>query len=178
MKKIIAFTAVMAVFLCLFINVYADDVMKISMNDEVKRAKEIGTGNGITFTLPDVDNKFLIDAIELAIFEKQASDTNYKILGESKTIENPSSLNISFGFGNITKYKEKAKYKIAYRYYAKPIDDLSKTIIAGEDIKDGWRLVGEITPDVSTDSGLIFIKMLLQLLQLRVLLFRLKQYRE
>jgi len=58
------------VLLFLGITAYADDfvqegtVIKISMNGTVKRAKEIGSGNGIEFTLPELsDSKFNLYAI-------------------------------------------------------------------------------------------------------------------
>ena len=149
---------IIAALLFLCVAVYADDVMKIGLGGEVKAAKAVGSGSGITFTLPDIANNFLIDAIELAIFEKQENEVNYKKIGESKMVENPTSLNISFGFGDTSKYKPKAKYKIAYRYYARPTHDLSKILIAGEDIKEGWRLVGEVNPTVQTEQGFVFYK--------------------
>lgn len=158
LKKLIALVGMITALLCLSATVYADGTMKISMNGEVKAAKAVGSGSGITFTLPDIDNKFLIDTIELAIFEKQENETDYKIFGESKMIENPTSLNMSFGFGDVSRFKERAKYKIAYRYYVKPIDDLSKVIIAGAESKEGWRLIGEVNPNISTEQGFVFYK--------------------
>lgn len=158
LKKMIALVGIIAALLCLSANVYADDTMKISMNGEVKSAKAVGNGSGITFTLPDVANNFLIDTIELCIFEKQENETTYKMFGESKMLENPTSLNINFDFGDVSKYQERAKYKIAYRYYVKPLDDLSKVIIAGAESKEGWRLVGEANPNISTEQGFVFYK--------------------
>ncbi|NLB80247.1 MAG: hypothetical protein GX800_01200, partial [Clostridiaceae bacterium] len=158
MKKMIVLTGIIAALLCLSTTVYADDIVKVGLNGEVKAAKAVGSGSGITFTLPDIANNYLIDTIELAIFEKRENEANYKKFGESKMVENPTSLNISFGFGDASKYKPKAKYKIAYRYYVKPIDDLSKILIAGENIKEGWRLVGEINPTVQTEQGFVFYK--------------------
>lgn len=158
MKKIIALAGIIAALLCLGTTVYAEDVMKIGLSGEVKAAKAVGNGSGITFTLPDIANSFLIDTIELAIFEKQENEVNYKKFGESKMVENPTSLNISFGFGDVSRYKPKAKYKIAYRYYVKPTHDLSKIVIAGENIKEGWRLVGEVNPTIRTEQGFVFYK--------------------
>lgn len=156
--------------LCFFVGVttFADngDVVKISMNNTVKRAKEFGSGNGIEFSLPDLtDNKFMIDSIEIAVFEKTAGSSTWNIYKnnagiESKKllIENPSSLNFQVDFGNTADLRENAKYKIGYRYYVKAIDDFSKTAIAGQDIKDGWRLVGESNASTATDIGFIFYK--------------------
>ncbi|NLB81443.1 MAG: hypothetical protein GX800_07530, partial [Clostridiaceae bacterium] len=124
MKKLIVLMGIIAALLFLCVAVYADDVMKIGLGGEVKAAKAVGSGSGITFTLPDSASNFLIDTIELAIFEKQENGVNYKKFGESKMVENTTSLNISFGFGDTSKYKPKAKYKIAYRYYARPTHDL------------------------------------------------------
>lgn len=133
--------------------------MKISLNGEAKQAKDIGTGKGISFTLPDLaENKFLICAIELSIFEKKATEENYMAFGESKMIDNPTTLNISVDFGDTSRFAEKAKYKIAYRYHVKNVDDMSKIVIAGEDIKDGWRLIGEVNPQNSSDNGFTFYK--------------------
>ena len=53
-KKI--FVLMSAVFL-LGINANAADVMKIAMNGEVKAAKEIGTGKGISFSLSELDDE-------------------------------------------------------------------------------------------------------------------------
>lgn len=158
MKKMIVLMGIIAVLLSLCVSASADDVMKIGLSGEVKAAKAIGNGSGITFTLPDIANSFLIDTIELAIFEKLEHETNYKKFGESKMVENPTSLNISFGFGDVSRYEEKAKYKIAYRYHVRPLEDLSKIVIAGENIKEGWRLVGEVNPTVQTEQGFVFYK--------------------
>ena len=145
--------------LCFGLTVHAADTMKIRMNGEVKEAKEIGTGKGISFTLPDLtDKKFVISALELAIFEKGESDENYSVFGESKLVDNPQSLNISMNFGDTSRFAEKSKYKIAYRYYVKSLDDMSKTAVAGENIKNGWRMVGELEPTSATDSGFVFYK--------------------
>ena len=109
--------------------------------------------------MPDLtDNKFVISAIELAIFEKGETDEHYSVFGESKLIDNPESLNISVDFGDTSRFAEKSKYKIAYRYYVKSLDDMSKTAVAGENIKDGWRIVGELEPTNATDSGFVFYK--------------------
>lgn len=158
LKKIITLAGLIAAIFCFGATVYASDTMKISMNGEVKAAKAVGSGSGISFALPDMDNKFLINTIELAIFEKQENEANYKIFGESKMLENPASLNINFDFGEAAKFQERAKYKIAYRYYVQPIDDLSKILIAGAETKEGWRLIGEVNPNISTEQGFTFYK--------------------
>ncbi len=108
MKKMIVLMGIIAALLFLCVAVYADDVMKIGLGGEVKAAKAVGSGSGITFTLPDIASNFLIDTIELAIFEKQENGVNYKKFGESKMVENPTSLNISFGFGDVSRYKERS----------------------------------------------------------------------
>jgi hypothetical protein len=158
LKKMIVLTGIIAALLCLGITVHADDAMKIGLNGEVKAAKAVGSGSGITFTLPDINSNFLIDTIELAIFEKKEGQSEYKMFSESKMIESPTSLSLSFGFGELSKYKPKARYKIAYRYHVKPIDDLSQMLIVGENIKEGWRLVGEVNPTVQTEQGFVFYK--------------------
>lgn len=143
-----------------------DDVMKISMSGNTIKAKDIGTGKGVTFTLPELDNKeFGIYAVELAVFEKQYGENNWHIYtdesgNESKKhyIENPDGLTFNVDFGNPADYRNKAKYKIGYRYYVKSLYDESQIIIAGEDIKDGWRLVGEDNPKVSSKDGFVFYK--------------------
>jgi hypothetical protein len=156
MKKI-CFIVILFLTLFIGITVNAQDIIKIQQNGVVKRAKEFGSGNGITFTLPELsDSNFIIDSIELAIFEKKLDNTNYSIFGNTKLIESPTSLNVSFDFGDIAKYEENAKYKIAYRYYTKAVDDFSKIEIAGQDIKDGWRLVGEVNPILSNNNGFSF----------------------
>lgn len=166
MKKLIFITILIFSF-CIGSTVYAqDEVVKISMDDTVKRAKEFGSGNGIEFTLPDIDNnKFLIDTIELAIFEKTASSNNWTIYKNSsgfeskkQLIQNPTSLNFQVDFGDVADMRENAKYKIGYRYYVKPIDDFSKIVIAGQDIKDGWRLVGEANSSTASDTGFMYYK--------------------
>lgn len=143
-----------------------DDVMKISMSGDTLKAKDIGTGKGITFTLPELENdEFHIYAIELAVFEKHCDDNNWHIYEDSEGneskkqyIENPESLTFNVGFGNPEDYREKTKYKIGYRYYIQNIHDTSLIIIAGEDIKDGWRLVGETVTIEASDEGFVFYK--------------------
>lgn len=156
MKKL-AFVAILLLSLSLGVTAYAADALKIQQNGVVKRAKEIGSGNGIVFTLSDLNNaSFVIDSYELAIFEKTQTDTNYKIFGSTKLVENPTSLNVTFDFGNITKYQTGAKYKIGYRYYVRSLDDSSILEIAGRDTKEGWRLVGEVNPTASSAAGFSF----------------------
>ena len=166
MKKVLFILAtVICMFLC--VNVHAEDnVMKISMGGTVKQAKEIGSGKGISFTLPELDEAdYYIYAIELAVFEKQDGESQWHIYqddnGEEtkkQYIESPDSLNFNVDFGDLSAYREKAKYKIAYRYYVRSIHDMSKIIIAGENEKDGWRLIGEETPSEATSSGFTFYK--------------------
>ena len=164
MKKAVIIAVFLLVFTC-SVSVFADGGgMKIAMNTEVKPAKEIGTGKGISFTLPDLDsNEFYIYAIELAIFEKQNGESNWHIYKdengiESKKqyIESPSSLTFNVDFGDAPDYREKAKYKIAYRYYVQSLTDTSVIIIAGADIKDGWRLVGESNSSAAGTDGFTF----------------------
>lgn len=166
MRKIV----VAIVFMCLTMSCIAvsanSDIMKVSMSGETILAKDVGTGKGITFTLPELDNdNFYIYAIELAVFEKQYEENSWYIYTddngeESKKqyIENPDSLTFNVDFGNPGDYRDKAKYKIGYRYYIQSIHDTSKMMIAGEDIKDGWRLVGEDVTTKASDDGFIFYK--------------------
>lgn len=167
MKRVIFILAI-TFSLCIGITVFAEkgDIIKISMNNTVKRAKEFGSGNGVEFTLPDLDNnRFMIDSIELAVFEKSASSNKWMIYKDNagieskkRLIENPTSLKFQVDFGNTGDLRENVKYKIAYRYHVKALDDLSKTVIAGQDIKDGWRLVGEGNASIATENGFIFYK--------------------
>ena len=162
-KKI--FVLMSAVFL-LSVNVNAADVMKIAMNGEVKPAKEIGTGKGISFSLSELDDdEYYINSIELAVFEKQYGDNEWKMYlndedEESKKIllSEPDSFNIQANFGEVSAYRDKAKYKLAYRYYAQSVSDESILMIAGEDKKDGWRLVGENDGITATSDGFSFYK--------------------
>ena len=162
-KKI--FVLISAVML-LSVNASAADVMKISMNGEVKTAKEIGTGKGISFSLSDLDDsEYYINAIELAVFEKQYGENEWKMYlddseEESKKIllSEPDTLNIQANFGETSDYRDKAKYKLAYRYYAQSVSDESVLMIAGEDKKDGWRLVGESDSITATSDGFSFYK--------------------
>jgi len=155
MKKL-CFAIILLLSLFTSFTTFADDIMKIQQNGIVKRAKEFGSGNGIEFTLPALaDSNFVIDSVELAVFEKKESETQYKIFGTTKIIENPC-LKIAFDFGDITRFAEGSKYKIAYRYYARAIDDYSKLEIAGVDTKEGWRIVGEFVPTTATDNGFSF----------------------
>ena len=150
----------------LSVNASAADVMKISMNGEVKAAKEIGTGKGISFSLSDLDDsEYYINAIELAVFEKQYGENEWKMYlddseEESKKIllSEPDTLNIQANFGETSDYRDKAKYKLAYRYYAQSVSDESVLMIAGEDKKDGWRLVGEKDSITATSDGFSFYK--------------------
>lgn len=166
MKKIV----IIAMLICIFaLGITAsaeDDVIKISMGGETKLAKDIGNGKGISFTLPELDSDdFYICAVELAVFEKREGEDNWHIYTDSKGkeskkkfIENPKSLNFSVDFGNLKDYRDRAKYKIAYRYHTKSIHDSSLILIAGEDVKDGWRLVGEDNSDKATEDGFVFYK--------------------
>lgn len=141
-----------------------DNVMKISYNGEVKVAKDIGAGKGINVVLPELDDEnFYIYGVELAVFEMQENETEWHIYIDSKGkeskkkyIENPKSLNIMFDFGDIESYRDRAKYKLAYRYHVRSVDDMSEILIAGEDKKDGWRLVGEQNPTKATEQGFMF----------------------
>ena len=166
MKKILLL--IIGVFVCLScIMVSAEsDIMKISMSGETKLAKDVGAGKGITFTLPDIeDDEFYIYAIELAVFEKHYEDANWHIYTDDngnetkkKYIENPESLTFNVDFGDTSAYRDMSKYKIGYRYYVQSIYDASKLLVAGEDIKDGWRLVGETETTSVSDGGFVFYK--------------------
>ena len=166
MKKAVTIAVFLLALMC-SISVLADeDAMKISLGGIVKPAKEIGTGKGITFTLPELgSNEFYIYAIELAVFEKQNGEDKWHIYkdanaAESKKqyIESPASLTFNVNFGDASDYRDKAKYKMAYRYYVQNLQDTSLITIAGSDIKDGWRLVGESDTSVSSDNGFMFYK--------------------
>ena len=166
MKRLII-PIVFVFILMLGITASAEDVtMKIAMSGETKYAKDVGTGKGISFTLPELDtDEFYIYAIELAVFERQNGEDNWHIFvdddGEEykkEYIENPQSLTFNVNFGDLSVYRDKAKYKIAYRYYVQSVADTSKLLIAGEDVKDGWRLVGEDDPVNSSDEGFVFYK--------------------
>lgn len=143
---------------------HAEDCMKISQNGIVKQAKDIGAGKGISFTLPEFeDDNFYIYASELAVFEKKEDESEWHIYkdsngNESKRIykENLNSLNIQADFGDFSDYRERAKYKIGYRYYVSSIYDLSEVCIAGEDKKEGWRLIGEEDSTTASDDGFVF----------------------
>ena len=166
MKKII----IAALFLCItFFCICANaesDIMKISMSGNTLSAKDIGTGKGVSFTLPELENdEFYIYAVELAVFEKNYEENNWYIYtddygNESKKqyIENPTSLTFNVDFGNPKDYREETKYKIGYRYYIQSIHDTSQMMIAGEEIKDGWRLVGEDTTTEASEDGFVFYK--------------------
>ena len=177
LKKI--FVLMSAVFL-LSANVNAADVMKISMNGEVKVAKEIGTGKGISFSLSDLDDsEYYINSIELAVFEKQYGDNEWKMYlddedEESKKIliSEPDSLNIQANFGDISDYRDKAKYKLAYRYHAQSISDESIIMVAGEDKKEGWRLVGENDGITPTSDGFSFYKNAIPVLSVESLTYK------
>ena len=90
MKKLIVLMGIIAALLFLCVAVYADDVMKIGLGGEVKAAKAVGSGSGITFTLPDSASNFLIDTIELAIFEKRRMKQFTKVW-RKQMVENPTS---------------------------------------------------------------------------------------
>ena len=156
----------MSALMLLSVNALAADVMKISMDGEVKPAKEIGTGKGIAFTLPELDDdEYYINSIELAVFEKQYGDNEWKVfyyknedVTKNVLLEEPDSLNIQANFGEISDYRDKAKYKLAYRYHAQSVSDESIIMIAGEDKKDGWRLIGENDGITATSDGFSFYK--------------------
>ena len=137
------------------------DIIKMKMDGTVKN-----TGGSITFTLADpTTNEFILLAVELQIFERQEGNTQWTAYTDQsgaeskrKLIQNPSSLKFEVSFENLEEYREKAKYKIGYRYYMQSTDDPSKIVIAGESVKSGWRLVGEPDGTIATDAGLMFYR--------------------
>ncbi len=163
MKKYIFILGICICFL-MGITINAEEAMKISMDGEVKEAKEVNTGKDISFILPEfTDNEYMLSAIELAVFEKTEYDSYYHIYkddngveSKKRMIEEPDSYTIMIDFGNLSDYREKAKYKIAYRYYATALSDISVTSIVNEDVKDGWVLVGEDNPEKATNEGFTF----------------------
>ena len=113
------------------------------------------------------DDDFYIYAIEVAVFERQNQENEWHIYtdengAETKKqyIENPEGLTFNVDFGNFMDYRDKAKYKLGYRYYIKSIYDESQMLIAGKEIKDGWRLVGENDTTQTSTDGLKFWKSL------------------
>ena len=164
MKRIAIIATV--IFISLFISgaKAENECFKISQDGEVKHAKEIGSGYGISFTLPEFDSdEYYLTAVEIAVFQKGEADEHYSIYKDKKgneskrkVINNPKSYNFQIEFGDIADYDKNTKYKLAYRYYATSIYDLSHTVIAGEDVKDGWRIVGEDNSIIPTDTGFSF----------------------
>lgn len=166
MKKIIKAIVILCLMLTCVSAFAQEDVMKISMSGNTIKAKDIGTGKGVTFTLPELeDDDFYIYAIEVAVFERQNQENEWHIYtdengNETKKqyIENPEGLTFNVDFGNFMDYRDKAKYKLGYRYYIKSIYDESQMLIAGKEIKDGWRLVGENDTTQTSTDGLKFYK--------------------
>lgn len=164
-KWIVVFFVLMSVF-CITCYAETNDTVKVSFGGNVKEAKEIADGKGISFSLPELsDSDFYIYAIELAVFEKQNGEATWHIYTDDngsetkkRYLESPQSLNFNVNFGDVSEYREKAKYKIAYRYYVKSRSDSSKMTIAGNDIKDGWRLVGEDNGKNASANSLSFYK--------------------
>ena len=164
MKKALILAILLLVSITVFTAYASDGTMKIAMDGEVKKAKDIGTGKGITFTLPELENDdFYIYAVELAVFEKQNGENEWHIYknkdgieSKKKYIENPTSLTFNVDFGAGADYADKAKYKIAYRYYIRSLQDISIMTIAGEEIKEGWRLVGEEDSSEASIYGFTF----------------------
>lgn len=165
MKKIGILIILLVPLLC-GMSAQAEDCIKISQNGIVKQAKDIGTGKGISFTLPKLeDDDFYIYAAELAVFEKQENESEWHIYRndtgeESKKlyIENLESLNIQTDFGDSSDYRENAKYKIGCRYYVRSVYDMSNISVAGYDIKEGWRLIGEADSKSASNEGFTFYK--------------------
>lgn len=178
-KKILAIAVVCLMMTC--VSVFAqDDVMKISMAGDTVKAKDIGTGKGVTFTLPELKSEeFYIYAIELAVFEKQDGESNWHIYTDEKGseskkhyIEKPNGLTFNVDFGNPEDYRYRAKYKIGYRYYVQCVYDTSKIFVAGEELKDGWRLVGEENADKASKEGFMFYKNTLPELQVECFTYK------
>ena len=174
------FIVLLSALMLLSVNASAADIMKISMNGEVKAAKEIGTGKGISFSLSDLDDsEYYINSIELAVFEKQYGENEWKMYindedEESKKIliSEPDSLDIQANFGETSDYRDKAKYKLAYRYRAQSVSDESIIMIAGEEKKDGWRLIGENDGITPTSDGFSFYKNATPILSLESLTYK------
>ena len=64
--------------MCLTCYAETNGAVKISFGGDVKEAKEVADGKGVSFSLPELaDNEFYIYAIELAVFEKQNGETSW-----------------------------------------------------------------------------------------------------
>lgn len=160
MKKVLFFLTVLFVIGC---TAYAEncEIIKMSMNGAVKN-----TGGRITFTLPDpATAEFILSAVELQIFERREGGVQWESYRDEsgaqskrRLVQSPSTLKYEVSFENPEDFREKAKYKIGYRFYMQSAADPSKIVVAGEDIKSGWRLVGETDGTVATDTGLMFYR--------------------
>lgn len=148
---------------------FADDdsEFKIAMNGTVKSAKNIGTGHGISITLPNLNsttaNNYILRSIETAVFERKSGNSTWTIYkdksgAESKKVilNDVTTRSINIDFGKPSDYRVGAKYKIAYRYYVSPINDTSQIVIVNQSIKDGWRLIGETNGTAATNNGFTF----------------------
>lgn len=144
----------------------SEDTVKIAMNGTVKQAKDIGSGKGIGFILQEPEDKnFYLTAVELAVFEQRENETDYRMYldengRESKKImlNSPKSLHVQAEFGAVSDYQNHARYKLGYRYYLRHTEDASQTVIAGSDIKDGWRLIGENDNTAAGKEGFTFYR--------------------
>lgn len=159
---------------------YAEDaVMKANWNGKTYRAKEFGSGNGIEFIVPSLDEpNFYISAVEFAVLEQ--SETGWTVYTDKTDgtqskkclIENPAGLRIQADLGDTAAYDADGMYRLAYRIYATSTEDMSQTTIAGQAEKDGWRLVGEADGITPTDEGLVFYKNKVPTIQFQGLTFQ------
>lgn len=133
-------------------------VMKAARDNTVRAV------GSVDFTLPPLDtDEFYISGVELAVFEKNEDKNEYHIFKDGKKelrkyIKSPESLNFTASFSDSTAYRERAKYKAAYRYHVTSKADASKITVAGGEYKDGWRLIGEDDGKAATDTGFSFYK--------------------
>lgn len=177
MKRYLKNSIVIVLFLLVFkfgVTAYAADVFcdaeatfKISMNGTIKQAQNIGTSKGVSVVLPELDamsaQNYIITGIELAVFEQKSGESRWNVYKDkngkqSKCIilNDINTRNFNIVFGNPSDYRVGAKYKIAYRYYANPVDDPSQNVIVNQNTKEGWRLIGENAGTTATDTGFTF----------------------
>ena len=155
MKKAIFFFFFLSLICGMTANAH---VMKAAWDNTVRAV------GSVDFTLPPLDtDEFYISGVELAVFEKNEDKNEYHIFKDGKKelrkyIKSPESLNFTASFSDSTAYRERAKYKAAYRYHVTSKADASKITVAGGEYKDGWRLIGEDDGKTATDTGFSFYK--------------------
>ncbi len=140
-----------------------EETFFVGYGGETKKAEVLSSGEAgvCVFLSPNEDTSlWRVYCVELAVFAEGSDNYTQNTAVGTKTVRcdenNNTGLNLNIGFGSADNYEYGVKYKLAVRYTYQSIADETIFAIAGEDTKDGWRLIGEEDPCKVSDEGLYF----------------------